>query len=143
MKRKWVVLVEALLAGLLVFLLTLTGAFSGLDYMVRDKLYQIPRGIDGDIKIIGIDEKTLNAYGQIQTWSRERYAQLIRKLNSVEDAKPMLIGFDIRFLGNVDEGDAVFAEACRESKNVVTVSQLNYDDRLVENEAGELVNVVQ
>ena len=142
MKRKWVVLVEALLAGLLVFLLTLTGAFSGLDYMVRDKLYQIPRGIDGDIKIIGIDEKTLNAYGQIQTWSRERYAQLIRKLNSVEDAKPMLIGFDIRFLGNVDEGDAVFAEACRESKNVVTVSQLNYDDRLVENEAGELVNVV-
>ena len=142
MKRKWVVLVEALLAGLLVFLLTLTGAFSGLDYMVRDKLYQIPRGIDGDIKIIGIDEKTLNAYGQIQTWSRERYAQLIRKLNSVEDAKPMLIGFDIRFLGKVDEGDAVFAEACRESKNVVTVSQLNYDDRLVENEAGELVNVV-
>ena len=144
MKKHLSVLIEALVAGLLVFLLTVTGALSGLDHMVRDKLYQIPRGINGKIRIIGIDEKTLDLYGPVQTWSRERYAQLIEKLNSNENAKPLLIAFDIQYSGNVDEkGDTAFAEAAKKSGNVITVCQLIYDDRLVENEQGELVNLVK
>ena len=144
MKKRIMILIEALIAGLLVFLLTVTGALSGLDYMVRDKLYQIPRGINGNIKIIGIDEHTRDVYGQIQTWTRERYAELIRKLNSNPDAKPKLIAFDILFVGNVsEEGDTAFADACRESGNVVTVNQLIYGDRLVENSQGEMVRQVK
>ena len=143
MKKGWIVIPEVLVAGLLVLIMTVTGLLSGLDYMVRDKLYQIPRGIDGDIKIIAIDEHTLNEYGPIGTWSRERYAQLIRVLNQNPDAKPALIGFDIQFSGEVDAGDAAFAEAVKESGNVVVVNQLIYDDRLVENEQGNLVNRVK
>ena len=75
MKKGWIVIPEVLVAGLLVLIMTVTGLLSGLDYMVRDKLYQIPRGIDGDIKIIAIDEHTLNEYGPIGTWSRERKLQ--------------------------------------------------------------------
>ena len=40
---------EALVVGLLVFLLTLTNLFSPLDYIARDRLYQAPRGIMSDI----------------------------------------------------------------------------------------------
>ena len=143
MKKNWIVILEALIAGVLVFLLTVFGALSGLDYMVRDKVYQIPRGIDSDIKIIGIDEQTLAKYGPVGTWSRERYADLIKKLNENPDAKPTLIAFDIQFSGNVDAGDDALAAAARESGNVVTVNQLIYDDKMVRNSEGEWITPVK
>lgn len=144
MKKRWTIIIEALIAGLLVLILTVFNILSPLDYMVRDKFYQIPRGIDGNIKIIGIDEKTLDEYGPIQTWSRERYAQLIDKLNENGDAKPMLIGLDILFSGNVDEeGDAALVESCRTSGNVVIVNNLIYDDRMIKTDTGELVKTVK
>ncbi|MCR5702703.1 MAG: adenylate/guanylate cyclase domain-containing protein [Lachnospiraceae bacterium] len=142
MKKNWTVIVESLVVGILVFLLSVFNLLSPVDYMLRDRMYQMPRGINSDIKVIGIDEKTLDEYGPIQTWSRERYAELVNKLNENSDGKPLLIGFDIMFSGNVDDGDDSFAKACEESGNVVVVNQLIYDDRLVENEAGEKVNKI-
>ncbi len=137
MKKKWMYeIAEALVAGLLVFILTVTNLFSVFDYIVRDRLYQIPRGIDSNIKIIGIDELTLEEYGPIGTWSRSRYAELIEKLNEHEDMKPLIIGFDIQFSGEVDDGDALFVEAAKKSGNVVVVDQLMYRERLEMNEDG-------
>ena len=81
MKKRLPVLVEIIIVGLLVFLLTVTHLFSSLDYLAKDSIYQIPRGINSKIKIIGIDEKTLDEYGPIQTWSRSRYAELLDILN--------------------------------------------------------------
>ncbi len=126
MNKKIIAIIETLLVGVLVFVFTITNALSALDYIARDSIYQIPRGIDSDIKIIGIDEKTMSAYGPVQTWSRSRYAELIKKLNESEDSKPLIIGFDIQFSGEVDEGDAEFAQAAKESGNVVVVDQLIY-----------------
>ena len=144
MKSRWSIIIESVIAGALVFILTVFNVLSPLDYMIRDRLYQIPRGIDSNIKIIGIDERTLDAYGPIQTWSRKRYAQLIEKLNENSSAKPSIICFDIIFSGNVDEnGDREFANACEKSGNVVTVNQLIYDDRRIENKVGEMVNPVK
>ena len=68
-KRVIITVAAALMAAAAVFLLTVTNAFSALDYMVTDRLYQVPRGVSGQIKIIGIDEKTLEEYGPINTWS--------------------------------------------------------------------------
>ena len=118
------------------FFITVTNGISALDYIARDRLYQKPRGIDSSIKIIGIDEKTLDIYGPVQTWSREVYADLIDKLNENDDAKPLLIGFDILFSGNVDDGDILFADAVRESGNVVIVNQLIYSERMEKDENG-------
>lgn len=144
MKKRWTIIIEAVIAGLLVLLLTVFNALSPLDYMIRDKLYQIPRGINSNIKIIGIDEKTLDKYGPIQTWSREKYAKLIEKLNENSDTKPMLIGLDILFSGNVDEdGDAALVKMCDESNNVVVVNNLIYDDRMIRTDTGELVKTVK
>ncbi|MBO4863734.1 MAG: adenylate/guanylate cyclase domain-containing protein [Eubacterium sp.] len=138
MSKKLLIFVEALVIGLLVFFLTLTNALSGLDYMVTDKLYQIPRGINSKIKIIGIDEKTLDEYGPIQTWSRSTYAELLNILNQDDKSRPVLIGFDIVFSGNVDEGDSEFIEAVRQSGNVVLVNNLIYSKKFERDENGNL-----
>ena len=136
MKEKLLPVVESLIVGILVYLLTITSLFSALDYIVRDNLYQVPRGIRSDIKIIGIDAKTLEAYGPIQTWSRDKYAELINVLNIDENTKPYVIGFDILLSGNVDEGDASLVEAASEYGNIVVVSRLVYSNKWETNQDG-------
>ena len=131
MNKKLQVLLESLVAGILVFVLTLTNELGSLDYIVRDNLYQIPRGISSKIKIIGIDERTMNELGPNQTWSRSNYAMLMDKLNEHADAKPMIIGFDIQFSGQIDDGDQQFVDKVKESGNVVVVNHLLYDKKLV------------
>jgi len=130
MNKKFTTVIETIIIGALVFVLTFTNAFGALDYIAKDSLYQIPRGIDSNIKIIGIDEKSLDEYGPIQTWSRSKYTDLIKTLNSGEGNGPLLIGFDIQFSGNVDEGDAAFAKAAEEAGNVVVVNHLIYKTNL-------------
>ena len=136
MKEKLLPVVESLIVGILVYLLTITSLFSALDYIVRDNLYQVPRGIRSDIKIIGIDAKTLEAYGPIQTWSRDKYAELINVLNIDENTKPYVIGFDILLSGNVDEGDASLVEAASKYGNIVVVSRLVYSNKWETNQDG-------
>ena len=121
MNKKFTTVIETIIIGALVFVLTFTNAFGALDYIAKDSLYQIPRGID---------EKSLNEYGPIQTWSRSKYTDLIKTLNSGEGNGPLLIGFDIQFSGNVDEGDAAFAKAAEEAGNVVVVNHLIYKTNL-------------
>ncbi len=141
-KSNLVVIFETLVVGLLIFVLIFTNSLSFLDLVARDKLYQIPRGIDSKIKIIGIDEKTMSELGPIQTWSRSNYAELLNKLNENEDSKPMVVGFDIQFSGNVDDTDAEFVDAAKKSGNVVIVNHLIYGKRLEPNEQGLLVTPV-
>ena len=136
MKKKLRMITEMLIAGILVFIMTMFNVFSPLDYQARDALYQRPRGIDSRIKIIGIDEKTLGEIGPVQTWSRSVYADLLDKLYADPDSKPMLTGFDIILAGNVDEGDDRLAEAAARARNIVTVNHLLYGSRPVYDETG-------
>lgn len=122
--------IESVVIFLIVLLLSVTNLLSPLDYILRDGLYQIPRGVDSRIKIIAIDEATLEALGPIQTWSRSYYADLIRILNGNEASKPSIIAFDIIFSGYIDtEGDMAFAKEAADSGNVVTASQFIYSEK--------------
>nr|MBQ8251753.1 adenylate/guanylate cyclase domain-containing protein [Lachnospiraceae bacterium] len=128
---------EALIVGILIFILTITNLFSSFDYMLKDAAYQIPRGIDSKIKIIGIDDKTLEELGPIQTWSRDVYARLLRQLAQADDCKPVVIGFDILFSGEVDApGDQSFADMCGQLGNVITASQFVYKEKGEINDQG-------
>lgn len=130
-------ILECIIVFFLVFLMTITNFIPNIDYMLKDALYQIPRGVTSSIKIIGIDERTLEELGPINTWTRQYYADLIRILNTYEDARPSVIGFDVTFSGNVDEnGDMAFVQAAEESQNIVTVSQLVYSEKSEINEEG-------
>ncbi len=127
-------IVESCVVFVLVLILTITNLLGSVDYMLKDFVYQVPRGVSNDIKVIAIDERTLEELGQVGTWSRQYYADLIQQLNSHEDAKPAVIGFDIIFSGYFDgetavDGDAAFVTACKESGNVVVASQLQYNTK--------------
>lgn len=125
----WKRILEIGVVFALCFLLAVSNTLSALDYLIKDAFYQIPRGINSDIKIIAIDDRTLEELGPIQTWSRSVYGDLISTLNVDENIKPAVFGFDITFSGNVDEGDEAFASAAKESGNVVVVSQFLYEEK--------------
>ena len=143
MRKKLLPVIEALIVGILVFLITITNLFSELDYIARDGLYQVPRGIRSDIKIIGIDARTLEEYGPIQTWSRSMYADLINTLTVDENTKPAVIGFDILFSGTIDEGDQALVEAAEKHGNVVVVSHLTYSKKWETDSQGVLYYPVE
>ena len=137
MKKKIRDIIEALAVWVIVFLMTITNVISPLDYIMKDALYQKPRGITSKIKIIGIDERTLEALGPIGTWSRQYYADLLEILNYDEAVRPSVFGFDIIFSGNIDEaGDKAFADAAKKSGNIVVASQLIYEEKAENNADG-------
>lgn len=138
MKQNVRLFIESVIVFGLVFILTVSNVFSPLDYILKDTLYQTPRGVTSQIKILAIDERTLEALGPINTWSRDVYAQLLSRLNAEEEAKPLVIGFDIVFSGQAQqEGDDAFARAAAASGNVVAVSQFVYSEKPERDENGK------
>ena len=118
-------------AILLVVLMTVEPIYEhlfNLDMIICDKMYANIEGPATDIKIIGIDEETLTAYGNFSNWSREKSAELVELLCEDEETAPYLIGFDIMFIGDSydTETDARLVEACKKAGNVVLATNLVY-----------------
>lgn len=94
------------------FLICFWDVFSGFDTMLTDNLYQDDRGINNKIKIVGIDDHTIREMGQMGSWSRQVYADIIESLDDYAD----IIVFDLMIFGEMDEaGDTALKEACRNS----------------------------
>lgn len=124
MKKNLVLAVEVILIGLLTFAFCYTDVFYSLDSLYKDRLYQQPRTVDPTIKIISIDEKTLEALGPFGTWPRSTYAEILEVLGEY----PAVVGFDIMLIGTMDDDDdAVFLNALKERDNVVLAAHLVYD----------------
>ena len=100
------------------------GLFTEVNNLIMDSLYQKEQTTNPDIKIIAIDDKSLDELGKFNNWSRSYYTKLIEVLNK-EEHKPAVIGFDILFTGKQDEVvDQEFADICKESGNVVVAMNL-------------------
>lgn len=118
-----IIAVETLIAFILAFVVSFSDLFYSFDSNMRDKIYQQSRGINNKIKIIAIDDKTLQEIGPFGTWSRSVYADVIDILGDY----PAVIGMDIMIFGNMDEeGDLALAQACERSGKVVSGSYINY-----------------
>lgn len=125
MKKKSVLadIIGAAAVFLLAFLVSFYDVFYSFDSLMRDKLYQQPRGINNKIKIIAIDDETLREVGAFGTWSRGVYADVINRLGDM----PAVIGMDIMVFGEMDSvGDEALREACIKSGRVVAGSYINY-----------------
>ena len=108
-----------------------------LEIIAEDELYQNPSVIPSNIKIIAIDEKTLDKLGRYSDWDRTYFAELVERLNSVPDAKPRVIGIDVILSGtDFSEGDKRLAEAVKNAGNVVLASKLETSSRAVRSEDG-------
>lgn len=133
----------ALLAALLIAVITglLAWARAGysVDVMVSDALCQRASVTNKNIYIIAIDDKTLEQYGSITSWSRELSAELVRLLNQDAQTKPAALVFDVIFSEKGDaDGDASFAEACLEAGNVVTAMSYRFKEQPEYGENGRM-----
>ena len=115
-KRKtWIILLEAFLIGVLAFVFCYNDILYPLDSLYKDRVYQRSRGVNQNIKIIAIDEKTLAELGPFGTWDRSVYADIIDYLGEY----PAVIGFDLLFISPMtEEGDTALRNAALKNGNV-------------------------
>lgn len=112
--------ITCLLCAGLTFCLIYTDAFGSVDKAAEDLLFHHAGSTTTDIKIIKIDDRTMNQLGDFSNWDRSVYADLLETLCVSEEVRPAVIGFDILFSGEKDEAsDARFVQACKEHGNVV------------------------
>lgn len=126
-KQKLWVMFTALLIAAATGLLAWARVGYSVDVMVSDALCQRASVANKNIYIIAIDDKTLEQYGSITSWSRALSADLVRLLNRDAQTKPAVLVFDVIFSEKGDAGgDAAFAEACLEAGNVVTAMSYRF-----------------
>jgi len=109
------------------------GALYTPDNTAADALYQRARATDGEIVVIGMDQRATDEFGPMP-WNRSILAEAIEYLNSDPENKPAVIGVDVLFIGaSADpEADAYLAEVCAEAENVVTACAAGFGESLVE-----------
>ena len=132
-----------MIAALLLAILTFTAVyfqwFTSLNLLLQDAIYQRENPVDPSIKIIAIDEKTLEALGQFETWTREPYAELIELLNGSEYA-PKVIGLDVLFVNEMGEEDQLLVDACKKYSNIVMASNLVFSTKIETKDGKSQVN---
>lgn len=131
----YVKIVIAAVMTVLAVLVTVLRIPKELEIIAEDALYQNPFPISNRIKIIAIDETTLNELGPYSGWNRGVFAELIEKLNSEQGKEPELIGIDVIFSGtNNSEEDKRFVRAVEESGNVILASKLDTGSQVIRSE---------
>lgn len=111
------------LAGslLLLAVVQVTGVADGLERWVTDQHWRWraefrPAAFPARVLVVAIDDRTLQSYGRLRYWSRERYARLLDKLRQAD-----AVGFDILFEepDRDPRGDQAFAQAVQTHGRVV------------------------
>lgn len=130
---------SCLLFGILAFAGVFLGVADTVDKTAEDMLYHRPGQIDAKIKIIKIDDRTMNELGEFASWERDIYADLVETLCVSEEVRPAVIGFDVLFSEEKNvEADARFAQVCKEAGNVVTGFSYVFGRRIFEDAQGKL-----
>ena len=114
----------SLLAALLMTLvIAASGLFDKLDNWAQDAWYQSPKALDGQIIVIGIDDKVLDEIGPYNTWDRTVMASALEKLAADPDKKPAVVAVDTFYIGETTkENDERLAAAAENLGNVVVAS---------------------
>ena len=122
----------AVLAAAILTAIAAFGILDQPDYTVSDFVYQSPAATDGQIVVIGMDQRAVDAFGPIP-WPRTVIAQAIEYLNQDPERKPAAIGIDILFVGDSadPEADAALVEAAGKGGNVLFASAGTFGSGLV------------
>ncbi len=115
------------------------GAAGFWDMGICDRLNQRESVTNKKIYIVGIDDKTLEQYGPVNTWSRDIPALLVETLNANASAKPAVIGFDVIYSEEAEAGaDGHFAEVCKAASNVVVARSFSFKEMPERDENGKV-----
>ncbi|MCR5768453.1 MAG: adenylate/guanylate cyclase domain-containing protein [Lachnospiraceae bacterium] len=122
------IIAVAILAGIVVFLITNNNLFKSIDFWASDILHQ-PGDYDTlNITVVGIDEESVRdkRLGDQSKWKRDIYAQVVEKLHE-GDCQPSVIAFDILFDDEKDpETDKLFVDTCEKYGDVIVGDFLEY-----------------
>ena len=130
-------LIMALAAGLVTALMA-SGILDHADLAVSDRFYQSRSASDGEIVLVGIDQKALEDIGPYSQWGREVMAAALAALNESEACRPAVIAMDVLYSGETDgAGDARLAEEAGRYGNVVAACAAVFGSSLAEAETGE------
>ena len=130
----------SLLAGIIAFFAVYLNLLSVADKTAEDILYHHSNDTMSEIRIIKIDDKTMNQLGDISTWDRSVYTELLDTLCVSEEVRPAVIGFDILLSSEKDEAtDKEFAKVCEEYGNVVCGYSYVFSKELTKDKDGNLV----
>ena len=127
----------SLLASAVFCAVFFSGWLFSIDAAVSDKLYQRAVATDGEIIVIGMDQRAVDMLGPMP-WPRSVMAEAIEYLNYSEpDARPAVIGIDVLFIGESGDpdADAYLAEVVADSGNVVLAAAATFGSELVRNDS--------
>ncbi len=132
--RKNIVNLIAIISIIAISLLFAAIAGSGLlsapDAYLSDVLYQKTGAADGEITVIGIDEKAIEELGPFP-WDRSVMGDVLMYLNSAEE-KPAVIGIDVLYAGSgASESSDEYLAAAASEGNVVVACSANFDSALI------------
>ena len=133
-------IVTCLVCGIITFCAVFSGILGTVDKTAEDMLYHNPENVSAKIRIIKIDDRTMNQLGDFSLWDRTVYADLVETLCVSEEIRPAVIAFDILFSSDKEEeADKRFAEVCEEYGNVVTAFSYVFTKDLVTDNQGKLL----
>jgi len=125
-----------ILISIVVAVLTWTAPIKSVEYWFSDLLFVRQQNPDNRIKIIGIDEKSLQEMGPFQEWTRQQAADLLKAFDT--EYSPAVVAFDINYFGERDvKGDSAFVECSKNIQNVITASHVNFSTKLQLDDNGE------
>lgn len=131
------IIISLIASALVTLIIAGAGVLKRPDTIVSDAWYQSPRALDGQIIVIGIDDKALEEIGPYSTWTRSVYAEALEKLAQDPERLPAVVAIDALFLDASDpESDARLAAAAEKLGNVVTASFANIGSQVVTDENG-------
>jgi adenylate cyclase len=125
-----IVVISIIAISLLFVAISGSGLLSAPDGYLSDALYQETGAADGEITVIGIDEKAIEELGPFP-WDRSVMGDVLMFLNSAEE-KPAVIGIDVLYAGSgaSESSDEYLAAAASES-NVVVACSANFESTLI------------
>lgn len=116
--------------------LTWAAPVKSVEYWFSDLFFVRQQNIDNRIKIIGIDEKSLQEMGPFPEWTRQQAADLLKVFDT--EYSPAVVAFDINYFGERDKkGDSALAEYSKRFENVVMASHINFSTKLELNNNGD------
>ncbi len=137
MKRNEILkkLLIAVIAAAVCTAIFFSGFLYSTDAAASDRLYQRASATDGEIVVIGMDQRASELLGPMP-WPRSVMAEAIEYLNySDPDARPAVIGIDVLYVGDSGDpdADAYLAEVAADAGNVIVAAAATFGSALVEN----------
>lgn len=122
-ERSRTLIISLLSSLVLTLLIAAGGVLDKVDLWAQDSWFQSDKALDGEIIVIGIDDKSLEELGPYNTWDRTYMAAALEKLAEDPEMKPAVVAIDTLYIEeSTPEADERLANAAEQLGNVVTAS---------------------